>query len=193
MAKLRVSKPNFPRASSHEFCHKNFSNTTVHLGHLADRLAGGLAYSQQPAPEDGVSASLLGVATQTETDGVLYPWQRVTQRWKKWALRRYRAWQKKVRQAQRSAQLARLALKGLVPIAWVVERLTQLPVEVPVRGLAGAVRPAGNAAGAADHQSLLSHARKSGSRDGGAGAGAQPPDVSRCRCTGWPIGWGRRC
>jgi hypothetical protein len=75
--------------------------------------------------EDGVAASLLGVTTQRETDGVLYPWQRVTQRWKKWALRRYRAWQKKVRQAQGSAQLARLALKGLVPIAWLVERLTR--------------------------------------------------------------------
>ena len=75
--------------------------------------------------EDGVAASLLGVTTQRETDGVLYPWQRVTQRWKKWALRRYRAWQKKYRQAQGSAQLARLALKGLVPIAWLVERLTR--------------------------------------------------------------------
>jgi transposase len=75
--------------------------------------------------EDEFSASLLGVTTQTETDGVLYPWQRVTQRWKKWALQRYRAWQQKYRQAQRSAQLARLALKGVVPLAWVVERLTK--------------------------------------------------------------------
>jgi transposase len=40
------------------------------------------------------------------------------------ALRRYRIWQQKYRQAQRAAQLARLALKGLVPIAWLVERLT---------------------------------------------------------------------
>jgi transposase len=75
--------------------------------------------------ENESSPSLLGVATQTETDGVLYPWQRVTQRWKKWSLRRYRVWQEKVRQAQRSAQWARLALKGLVPIAWVVEQLTK--------------------------------------------------------------------
>ena len=75
--------------------------------------------------EDEFSASLQGVTTQTETDGVLYPWQRVTQRWKKWALQRYRAWQQKYRQAQRSAQLARLALKGVVPLAWVVERLTK--------------------------------------------------------------------
>lgn len=76
------------------------------------------------AAEDGVPTSLLGIATQTGSDGVLYPWQRVTHRWKKWALRRYRAWQQKYRQAQRAAQWARLVLKGLVPMAWLVERLT---------------------------------------------------------------------
>jgi transposase len=48
----------------------------------------------------------------------------VTHRWKKRALRRYRAWQQKYRQAQRAAQWARLVLKGLVPMAWLVERLT---------------------------------------------------------------------
>ncbi len=74
--------------------------------------------------DEGIFGSLQGVATHQETDGVLYPWQRVTHRWKKWALRRYRVWQQKVRQAQRAAQRARLALKGLVPIAWLVERLT---------------------------------------------------------------------
>jgi transposase len=73
---------------------------------------------------DGSFSSLLGVATHTEGDGVLYPWQRGTRRWMKWAWQRYRAWQQAYRQAQRSAQLARLALKGLVPIAWWVERLT---------------------------------------------------------------------
>jgi transposase len=82
-------------------------------------------FAPATAAEDSFSTSLLGVATQTETDGVLYPWQKVTQRWKKWVLRRYRAWQQKVRQAQRSAQFAGLALKGLVPLAWVVERLTK--------------------------------------------------------------------
>jgi hypothetical protein len=92
--------------------------------------------------EDGVPASLLGVTTQRETDGVLYPWQRVPQRWKKWALRRYRAWQKKYRQAQGSAQLARLALKGLVPLAWRVERLTRgSPVPSRFHGLSHNLRP----------------------------------------------------
>jgi hypothetical protein len=82
-------------------------------------------FTPATAVEEGGTPSLLGVAVQRETDGVLYPWQRVTHRWKKWALRRYRVWQEKYRQAQRSAQLARLALKGLVPLAWVVERLTK--------------------------------------------------------------------
>jgi len=74
--------------------------------------------------EDRNSWSLLGVALQAEQGVPLYPWQRGTRHWKKWALRRYRAWQEKYRRAQRAAQLARLALQGLVPIAWLVERLT---------------------------------------------------------------------
>ena len=47
----------------------------------------------------------------------------------------------------------------------------QTPAEVPNRGLASAVCPAGNTASAADHQSPLSHAGRSGARDGGVGAG----------------------
>jgi hypothetical protein len=37
------------------------------------------------------SSSLLGVALQTEKGEPLYPWQRGTRRWKKWAWQRYRA------------------------------------------------------------------------------------------------------
>jgi transposase len=74
--------------------------------------------------KDGYASALLGVATHTETEGVLYPWQRVRRRWKKWALRRYRAWRQKYRRAKRTAELAGLALKGLVPIAWLVEQFT---------------------------------------------------------------------
>jgi transposase len=76
------------------------------------------------AAENWATSSLLGVALQMEKGEPLVPWQRGTRRWKKWALRRYRAWQQSYRRAQRSAQLARLALQGLVPIAWLVERLT---------------------------------------------------------------------
>lgn len=75
--------------------------------------------------EDSLSSSLLGVTIQDEGDGVRKPWQSYTRRWKKWALCRYRAWQEAYRQTQQVAQLARLALKGVAPIAWLVERLTR--------------------------------------------------------------------
>ncbi len=70
------------------------------------------------------SAPLLGVVTHHEENGALFPWRVRPWRWKKWALRRYRAWQRNYRQAKRTADLARLALKGMAPIAWVVEHLT---------------------------------------------------------------------
>jgi len=67
---------------------------------------------------------LLGVVTHHEAAGELFPWRVRSWRWKKWALKRYRAWQRTYRQAKRTASLARLALKGMVPIAWLVEKLT---------------------------------------------------------------------
>lgn len=73
---------------------------------------------------DGSNTALMGIAVQAEKGEPLYPWQRGTHRWKKWALRRYRVWQRKYDQAKRAANLARLALMGMVPIARVVERLT---------------------------------------------------------------------
>lgn len=69
-------------------------------------------------------AQLPGVVIHHEEKGFLFPWQVRTWRWKKWALRRYRAWQRTYRQAKRAAMLARLALMGMMPIAKVVERLT---------------------------------------------------------------------
>lgn len=72
----------------------------------------------------GMSALLPGVVTHHEEDGSLFPWRVRAWRWKKWALRRYRAWQRTYRQAKQTVMLARLAWMGMVPIAWVVERLT---------------------------------------------------------------------
>jgi len=71
-----------------------------------------------------MSAQLPGVVIHHEENGFLFPWQVRTWRWKKWALRRYRAWQRTYRQAKRAAMLARLALMGMMPIARVVEQLT---------------------------------------------------------------------
>ncbi|MBC8335433.1 MAG: IS1634 family transposase [Anaerolineales bacterium] len=71
-----------------------------------------------------LSTLLPGIVTHHEEDGALFPWRVRRRRWKKWALRRYRAWQKSYRQAKQTAMLAKLALKGMLPIAWVVEHLT---------------------------------------------------------------------
>ena len=68
---------------------------------------------------------LSGLALHTGEEGrrKLFPWQ-PRWRWKKQALRRYRAWREAYWRARRTAELARLALTGLVPLAWVVDRLT---------------------------------------------------------------------
>jgi len=71
-----------------------------------------------------LSTLLPGIVTHHEEDGALFPWRVRRRRWKKWVLRHYRAWQKNYRQAKQTAMLARLALKGMLPIAWVVEQLT---------------------------------------------------------------------
>jgi len=67
---------------------------------------------------------LSGVALHTgpEERRRLFPWW-PRWRWKKHALRRYRAWQQRYRRARRAARLARLALRGLVPLAWIVDHL----------------------------------------------------------------------
>ncbi len=70
------------------------------------------------------AAPLLGVVMHdTERSGALFPWQ-ATSRWKKWAWHRYRAWQSAYRRARRAAQLARLAMQGVLTMAQVVDWLT---------------------------------------------------------------------
>lgn len=68
-------------------------------------------------------ALLAGVVTHDPRAGALFPWG-VKWRWRKWALRRYQAWQKAVRKARFAAGVARLAVKGAVSIAKVVDVLT---------------------------------------------------------------------
>jgi transposase len=63
----------------------------------------------------------VGVALQEE--GTLFPW-RSRYRWKKWAWRHYQAWRQRYRRAQQVAGLARLVLRGMVPMAQVVDWLT---------------------------------------------------------------------
>ena len=68
-------------------------------------------------------APAVGVALQEEEEGTLFPW-RSRYRWKKWAWRHYQAWRQRYRRAQQVAGLARLALRGMVPMAQVVDWLT---------------------------------------------------------------------
>lgn len=66
---------------------------------------------------------LLGVVSHDQRVGPLFPWQS-RYRWKKWALAKYRTWQRAYRQAKRTALLAQLALRGVLTLAQVVDWLT---------------------------------------------------------------------
>ena len=119
---------------------------------------------------------LLGVVSHDKRNGPLFPWQ-PRYRWKKWALKKYRAWRGAYRRAKRAALLAQLALRGVVTMAQVVEWLTAHQVRYQM-GVASVVRLVGNAQGEADHQPALSQSGRGGSRHGGLGVGAEPTDVS---------------
>jgi len=70
------------------------------------------------------TAPVLGVVSHDPArSGPLFPWQRQN-RWKKWALDRYRKWRKAYRKAKRTARLARLALAGVTTMAALVDLLT---------------------------------------------------------------------
>jgi len=66
-----------------------------------------------------------GVLTHDQSQGHLFPWMVRYNRWKKHALKRYRAWKKRYRQAKRTAMLARLVLLGVIPMAQLVAWLTR--------------------------------------------------------------------
>ena len=68
-------------------------------------------------------APAVGVVLQEEEEGALFPW-RSRYRWKKWAWRRYRRMRQRTRRARQVAGVARLALRGMVPMAQVVDWLT---------------------------------------------------------------------
>ena len=72
---------------------------------------------------DVTPAPAVGVVLQEEEEGTLFPW-RSRYRWKKWTWRHYQAWRQRYRRAQQVAGLARLALRGMVPMAQVVDWLT---------------------------------------------------------------------
>jgi len=80
-------------------------------------------------------ALLLGlVSHDAGRSGPVFPWQATT-RWKKWALHKYRAWQAAQRRARRAAQLARIALQGVLTMAHVVDWLTARQVRYQLGAL----------------------------------------------------------
>ena len=76
------------------------------------------------SPEANDVPVLAGVVTHDPQQGPLFPWW-PRWRWRKWALARYRAWQRRVRRARWIARLARLALTKAVTMATVVDWLTR--------------------------------------------------------------------
>lgn len=69
------------------------------------------------------TAPLLGVVKHDPRNGPLFPWQ-PRYRWKKHALRKYRAWRRAYRRAKWAARWARLALQGAVTLAQLADWLT---------------------------------------------------------------------
>ena len=68
--------------------------------------------------------ALPGVVTHDPQDGSLFPWW-PKRRWRKWALRKYRTWQRAHRRAVWTARLARLALTGALTLAQLVDLATR--------------------------------------------------------------------
>ena len=79
--------------------------------------------TNQPGYQPDRAGPLLGVVTYDSRNGALFPWP-VRYRWKKYALIKYRVWQRAYRRASRVAMLARLALNGTMTMAQVVDWLT---------------------------------------------------------------------
>lgn len=74
------------------------------------------------------------VSHDTRRSGRLFPWQ-ATERWKKWALHKHRIWQASYRRARRTVQMARLALRGVITMAQVVDWLTARQVRYQIGAL----------------------------------------------------------
>lgn len=67
--------------------------------------------------------ALPGIVTHEPGQGPVFPWQ-PQYRWRLWAGRRYRAWQRAHRRAVWIARLARLALSGALSLAQLVDLVT---------------------------------------------------------------------
>ena len=73
---------------------------------------------------DLATTPLLGVASHNPQNGALFPWQ-PRYRWKKRALRKYKAWKRAYRQAKWAARQAKIMMKGVTTLAQLVDRFTE--------------------------------------------------------------------
>ncbi len=80
---------------------------------------------------DPATIPLLGVVSHNPQNGPLFPWQ-PRYRWKKLALKKYKAWKSAYRRAKRAARHARWAarqakvmMKGVTTVAQLVDNLTK--------------------------------------------------------------------
>ncbi len=74
-------------------------------------------------PSSATTNPLLGVVSHDSRNGPLFPWQ-TRYRWKKRALRKWRAWRRAYRRAKWAARWARLGMVGAVTLAQLVDWLT---------------------------------------------------------------------
>lgn len=93
-----------------------------------------LAFGQPVSREEiggQYTTPLWGVVSHKRQDGPLFPWQ-PRYRWKQRALRQYRAWRRAYQRAKWAARGARLALRGVLTLAQLVDWLTrrQQPYQV---------------------------------------------------------------
>jgi len=96
-----------------------------------------LAFSQ-PATTGQTTAlaetPLLGVVSHNPQNGPLFPWQ-PRYRWKKLALRKYKAWKRAYRRAKWAARWARLGMKGAVTLAQIVDLFTKWQLHYQIGAL----------------------------------------------------------
>jgi len=84
--------------------------------------------------DDSYFPPVAGVILHEEEKGALFPWQ-PRHRWRKWAWRRYQAARQAYRRARQVAWLARLAMKGMIPMAQVVDLLVHHQVRYKMGAL----------------------------------------------------------
>ncbi len=77
---------------------------------------------------------LLGVVSHNPQNGPLFPWQ-PRYRWKKLALRKYKAWKCTYRRAKWAARWARLGMKGAVTLAQIVDLFTKWQLHYQIGAL----------------------------------------------------------